>query len=105
MPYVLLIQDKPETIWDNEQFARMLDEKLGSDAAEFFRDAVYDANMNPNKSICSGECDRVYKTQEHYEATLKEVRDELMAWPMRKLSKVQLEERRNALVVTLNNRL
>jgi len=51
MPHVLLIQDKPETIWDNEQFARMLDEKLGSDAADFFRDALHDANVNPDFQI------------------------------------------------------
>lgn len=105
MPHVLLIQDKPETIWDNEQFARMLDEKLGSDTADFFRDALHDANINPNKSVCFGECDRVYKIQEHYEAILKEVCDELMACPVRKLSKVQLEERRDALLVMLNKRL
>lgn len=102
MPHVLLIQDKPETIWDNEQFARMLDEKLGSDAADFFQDALHDANMNPDESVCSGECEHVYETQEHYEALLSEVRDELMAWPVHKMSKVQLEEKRNALVVTLN---
>lgn len=29
MPAVLMIQGKPETVFDYEQFARLLDEKLG----------------------------------------------------------------------------
>lgn len=86
MPDVLMIKgDKhPETIFDHEQFARLLDERLGYDAAEYFRDAVSKDSVLAQLDdlsdddileggYCSGECDRVQETQEHYENLLKEI--------------------------------
>lgn len=84
MPTVLMIKgDKhPETIFDNEQFARLLDERLGYDAAEYFRDAVSPDSILAKLDLsdddilegyCSGECDKVQGTQEHYENLLKEI--------------------------------
>lgn len=86
MPVVLMIKgDKhPETSFDYEQFARILDERLGCDAAEYFRDAVskdsvlaqlHDLSDDDilEGGYCSGECDRVQGTQEHYENLLKEI--------------------------------
>lgn len=84
MPAVLMIKgDKhPETIFDNEQFARLLDERLGYDAAEYFRDAVSPDSILAKLDLsdddilegyCSGECDKVQGTQEHYENLLKEI--------------------------------
>jgi hypothetical protein len=86
MPYVLIIKGdkRPETIFDDEQFARLLDERLGYDAAQYFRDAtdpemladaLYDISDSEllKKGYCSGECDKVQGTQEHYENLLKEV--------------------------------
>lgn len=85
MPTVLTIkgEKRPETIFDDEQFARLLDERLGYDAAEYFRNAVvpdsFFEHMNPTdeqilkNGWCSGECDRVQGTQEHYENLLKEI--------------------------------
>ena len=35
---VMIIQGKVENVFDNEDFARMLREKLGSDAEQYFRD-------------------------------------------------------------------
>lgn len=35
---VMMIQGKVENIFDNEDFARMLGERLGSDAERYFRD-------------------------------------------------------------------
>ena len=81
---ILIKGDKrPETIFDDEQFARLLDERLGYDAAKYFRDATdtdwLRQNMNLtddeilNEGWCSGECDKVQKTQEHWENLLKEV--------------------------------
>jgi len=105
MPHVLLIQDKPETIWDNEQFARMLDEKLGSDAADFFRDALHDANVNPDFQICSGECDKVYETQEHWQRIVEDACDEMGSWAIRKLTKEELINRRDELVEQLRGEL
>lgn len=86
MPSVLMIKGdkRPETIFDDEQFARLLDERLGYDAAQYFRDAtdpetladaLYDIPDSEllKKGYCSGECDRIQQTQEHYENLLKEV--------------------------------
>lgn len=87
MPVMLMIKgDKcPKTIFDNEQFAYLLDERLGYDVAEYFRNAVSLISMLTKLDLsdddileggyCSGECDRVQGTQEHYENLLKEVGD------------------------------
>lgn len=85
MPSVLMIKGdkRPETVFDDEQFARLLDERLGYDAAQYFRDATdvdwLKENMRLtdeeilNEGWCSGECDKVQRTQEHYENLLKYV--------------------------------
>jgi len=84
MPTVLMIkgQKRPETIFDNEQFARLLDERLGYDAAEYFRDEIdpksilNQMELNDEQIIkngwCSGECDKVQLTQEHFENLLRD---------------------------------
>ena len=87
MPSVLMIQGKPETIFDNEQFARLLDEKLGCDAAEYFRAALEDQReilMDEMRkaplNFCTGECDRVYDTQRHYQDVLRDILDDPRAY-------------------------
>lgn len=85
MSIVIMIKGdkRPETIFDNEQFARLLDERLGYDAAQYFRETT-DLNLLKenlcltdeeilNNDWCSGECDKVQRTQEHYENLLKYV--------------------------------
>lgn len=105
MPHVLMIQGKPETIFDDEHFARMLDEKLGYDAAEYFRDAVREANLNPDVQVCSGECDKVYETQEHWQRIVQDACDEMGSWAIRKLTKDELMDRRDELVEQLRGEL
>lgn len=85
MPSVLMIKGdkRPETVFDDEQFARLLDERLGYDAAQYFRDATDVEFLKENMCLtdeqilndgwCSGECDKVQRTQEHYENLLKYV--------------------------------
>lgn len=87
MPAVLMIQGKPETVFDNEQFARLLDEKLGYEAAEYFRIALEDQRgtlMDEMEkeplNFCTGECDRVYETQRHYQDVFRDVLDDLRAY-------------------------
>lgn len=87
MPAVLMIQGKPETVFDNEQFARLLDEKLGYDAAEYFRGTLEDQRTilmdemeKEPLNFCTGECDRVYETQRHYQDMLRDVLDNLRAY-------------------------
>lgn len=55
----LFIVDCPES------FARILEEKLGSDAAEYFRDCAVCEDAF-DESDCPGECDRLYDMQEGY---------------------------------------
>ena len=38
MPNVMIIQGKVENIWDDEDFARMLRDRLGDDAERYFRE-------------------------------------------------------------------
>ena len=66
----MMIQGKVETIFDNQDFARMLQEKLGSDAERYFleqtdpevlADGLYDLSDDEllKKGYCSGECNKV----------------------------------------------
>lgn len=85
MSIVIMIKGdkRPETIFDNEQFARLLDERLGFDAGQYFRETtnlnLLKENLNLtdeeilNNGLCSGECDKVQRTQEHFENLLKYV--------------------------------
>lgn len=87
MSRVLTIQGKTETVIDDEHFAQLLDEKLGCDAAEYFRDALEDQReilkdeMAENPlGFCTGECDRVYDTQRHYQDVLQDLLDDLQMY-------------------------
>lgn len=84
----MTIQDKHETVYGNEGFAKMLREKLGDDACSYFLNAL------DSKPDCSGECDVVYSLQEAYDALLHELKDELEAWDIRKLTKAELVKKR-----------
>lgn len=94
MPHVLIIRGKPETIFNEDQFARVLLETLGDDPMNYFLNAMQEAKENPDPEACVGECDRVYEVQEHYEDVLKEIRDELMSWKILNLTKEELLKKR-----------
>ena len=53
MPSVLMIkgEKRPETIFDDEQFARLLDERLGYDVAQYFRDATDTEYLQKNMKL------------------------------------------------------
>lgn len=104
MSIVLMIQNKPETIFDNEQFARLLEEKLGNEAAEYFLEALDNVAENA-KEKCNGECDVTYSLQEGYENILRDIRDEIGAWAIRRLTKEQLVDRRDALYEKIEKNL
>lgn len=81
---VMMIQGEIVNIFDDDDFVQMLREKLGDDAARYFLDrtnqemldaVMYDLNDSEilNRGYCSGECDKVQETQEHYEDLLKEI--------------------------------
>ena len=58
-----------------ERFAWMLEEKLGEDAAAYFRGMVEKLCFDPN--LCPGECDHTYKLQEHYQRIIRDALDSL----------------------------
>ena len=81
---VMMIQGKVENIFDNEDFARMLRERLGEDAERYFREQIdpdvvmegiskLDDSEILNRGYCSGECDKVQGTQEHFERILDDI--------------------------------
>ena len=71
-----------------EHFANILEEKLGRDAAEYFR--AYKANHDPNE--CAGECDRIYDLQHDYECAIDEALEMLAVVEPKNSSKVHLED-------------
>lgn len=76
---VMIIQGKVENIFDNEDFARMLQEKLGSDAEQYFREQtnpkvfLEDANEDLFMEVCGGDCSVV----DEYTGLLDEVEEAL----------------------------
>lgn len=79
---VVVIQGKTENIWDDEDYARMLQERLGSDVENYFRERISDERIIETiqdriSEICTGECDTVYKTEEHWKNQMEELVDDL----------------------------
>lgn len=100
-PTALYFGDDYRFVENEDRFAMILEEKLGRDAAEYFREAI----ANPNTDYCAGECDHLYKIQESYERILKDIQDALMSWKTRKWTKEQIEEHRDQLLETINKEL
>lgn len=76
---VMIIQGKVENIFDNDDFARILQEKLGSDAEQYFREQtnpkvfLEDADEDLFMEVCGGDC----KLVDEYAGLLDEVEDAL----------------------------
>ena len=64
---VLYVDGLPCVIDSAERFALILEEKLGMDFADYFRN--YAANC-VDASTCEGECDVTYGMQERYEEAI-----------------------------------
>ena len=56
---------------NEERFARVLEERLGQDAADMFRQ-LQAQGLDDFRDKCCGECDRLYEMQEEYERTIQE---------------------------------
>ena len=109
MPNVMIIQGKVENIWDDEDFARMLRDKLGDDAEQYFRNAcdpdVFLESVKSVREYCVGECEETERIQEHYERILHDVRDELDEWDFDGATKKQLQAKKDALWKRINSEL
>jgi len=102
MPDAMIIQGKVEYIWTDEDFARMLRDKLGDDAERYFLGILFSREQAHK---CPGECDKTYRLQEHYERVLKDVRDEVAAWKTRKMTKDEIDDKREQLIMTIDHEL
>lgn len=106
---VLLIDGKVENIWDNEDFARMLRDKLGDDAEQYFRDAcnpdVLLEDVKDFEPFCGGECDETMRIQERYERILHDVQDDLEAWDFDSSTKRELQSKRDLLWKRIDSEL
>ena len=71
---VLRIRDKPVTVYDESDFARILRDELGDDAERYYREIL---NGWSDKECC-GECDKLYEAHEFYQRVLHDVLDELL---------------------------
>ena len=102
MPDMMIIQGKVEYIWTDEDFARMLRDKLGDDAEPYFLGILFSREQARE---CPGECDKTYRLQEHYERILKVVRDEVAAWKTRKMTKDEIDDKREQLIMMIDREL
>ena len=108
MPELMLIQGKPELITDDEDFARMLRNRLGEDAEQWFRCVLEKIPFDPDDDIyarCEGECDKLFEQQEHYQRVLEDIQSELCAWPVNRLTRAQIDERRDRLLKQIDSEL
>ena len=110
MPDLMLIQGELELLTDDEDFARMLRNRLGEDAERWFRCVSEKADFvdDVDGSIyarCKGECDKLFELQEHYERVLEDIQSELRAWPINRLTRTQIEERRDRLLKMIDSEL
>ena len=77
---------------NEERFALILEEKLGIEAADCFREEIMgDVATRENLwKLCGGECDAVYKAQEARERALQDVKDSLCELDPQSMTKAQI---------------
>lgn len=62
-----------EMINSEEDFFKLVNEKIGYDGEKIGRQIVREAKIDN----CSGECDYTYRQQEHYERVFEDLLDDL----------------------------
>ena len=97
MPNTMMIQGKVETIFDDEDFARLIGERLGYDAEQYFRDhwdmdyLMRDVTDEQILQYCSGECENVERAIEHWTGVLQSVQEELEGLQAKVLTQTRSE--------------
>lgn len=110
MAKVLLIQGKVENIFDDEDFARTLRDRLGDDVELYFRERIDPENilgdLNPLE-YCPGECEETEKIQERYESILHDVQERLedLSVDLMDQTKRETQKQINQLVNKINSEL
>ena len=113
MADVMMIQGRVENIFDEEDFARMLRDRLGDDVERYFRErcdidfVMRDLTDEQLSEYCSGECDKVQGAIEHWTAILEEVQEELenLSEDMMNQTKAETQITINQLIQKINAEL
>lgn len=100
----IMIDNKPTFVRDDYDFVSVLEENLGSDAADFHLGSIAEA-IESHKSKCTGECDHTYRIEEHYQRFLRDIQDEIAGWAINKLTKAEIEDRRDKLYELIEKEL
>ena len=78
----VLVNNRPHYIMNDYDFEDLLRQQISDDAARYFIESVSGAEddaiarfrSDPSR-YCTGECDRVYNTQAHYENIMQEIEE------------------------------
>lgn len=117
MSTIIRLKDgRREYITGERDFAELIYRELGLDAYEYVQEITQDAEhwraMEDSEESkydfwerCPGECDKVYRTQEHYEAILQIIREELASWKMKVWKKPYIEMKRDELYRYVDRKL
>lgn len=77
-------------LFDADDLANLIREEFGDEPEEYFRDLTSPEKVLDGVKLqdyCTGECDRVYSTQEHYTNIILDLVEELRSWDTEKHTK------------------
>lgn len=77
---LLFINGEDRYVKNVDEFARIVGDLLGRDAAEYIKEHCRQENSENPYAECNGECDKTYEIQRDYENLLHEIQDELESW-------------------------
>ena len=104
MHSTILINNKPTFVRGDHDFASVLEENIGADAADFYLGSIAE-EIESHALKCTGECDHTYRIEEHYQRFLRDIQDEIAGWAINKLTKAEIEERRDKLYELIEKEL
>ncbi len=78
---------------NEERFALILEEKLGVEAADCFREIIGKTGTETDSIYyrCGGECDKVYQVQENCDRALSDIRESLLEIDVPNMTKVEIK--------------
>lgn len=80
----IVVQGEQQTFYGNDGFAKLLLERLGRDACDYFLKVAYGTEEMVR---CVGECDYTMQLEENETRFLIDLRDEVEAWDVHKWTK------------------
>ena len=102
---LLLIKGEDRYVKNVSEFARLVGDLLGRDAAEYITEHLAPDDPQTPYTACNGECDKTYEIQQNYENILHEVQDTLEGWDIQKMTKAQIESARDRLYEKIDREL